>query len=120
LTKGQTLLVGQNVGQGTKLNLWEFLVTKIDILSFVSPMYRTLVPSIGLIYILQWGTLSQSVFLPVLGLALFDLYHPLYPSGHALYHISINLTLYSIALHPHLLPKCIHTSRGDLMQEAAC
>src|SRR5258708_6889482 len=112
LTKGQILLVGQIVGQGTKLNLWEFLITKIDILSFVAPTYRTLVPSIGLIYILQCHTLCQSVFLPVLGLALFDLLHPFYPSGHALNHISINLPLYSIPLHPHLLPKPIHTSSG--------
>ena len=49
----------------------KIFITKVDILSFVTPKYRTLVPAIGLIYILQLGTLNESVFLPVLGFALF-------------------------------------------------
>ena len=53
------------MAQGTKVNMCEFFITKMDILSSVTPKYRTLVPAIGLIYILQLGTLDESVFLPV-------------------------------------------------------
>jgi len=48
--------------QGTKVNVCEFFITKVDISSFVTPKYRTLVPAIGLICILQLGTLNESVF----------------------------------------------------------
>ena len=50
------------MAQGTKVNMCELFITKVDILSFVIPKYRTLVPAIGLIYILQLGTLNESVF----------------------------------------------------------
>ena len=63
--KGQNLLVSQITAQGTKVKACEFYRTKIDTLSFVIPKYRTLVPAIGLIYILQLGTLDESVFLPM-------------------------------------------------------
>ena len=48
-TKGQNLLVSQITAQGTKVKAYEFYGTKIDILSFVIPKYRTLVPAIDLI-----------------------------------------------------------------------
>jgi len=50
------------MAQGTKVNVCEFFITKVDISSFVTPKYRTLVPAIGLIYILQLGTLDELVF----------------------------------------------------------
>ena len=50
------------MAQGTKVNMCEFFITKMDIVSFVTPKHRTLVPAIGLIYILQLGTLDESVF----------------------------------------------------------
>ena len=61
------------------------------------------------------GTLNESVFLPVLGLALFGLYHWPYPSGHALNQISTNLLWYYLPFHLHLVPKLMHTSRRDLV-----
>ena len=61
-TKGQILLVSQFMAQGTKVNGCEFFITKMDTLSFVTLKYRTLVPAIGSIYILQLGTLNESVF----------------------------------------------------------
>jgi len=79
------------MAQGTKVNMCEFFITKMDILSFVTPKHRTLVPAIGLIYILQLGTLDESVFLPVHGFALFGLYHWPYHSGHASNQIHTNL-----------------------------
>ena len=50
------------MAQGTMGNVCEFYITKMDILSFVTPKYRTLVPAIGLIYILQLGRLDESFF----------------------------------------------------------
>ena len=50
------------MAQGTKVNVCKFLITKVDIFSFVTPKYRTLVPAIGLICFLQLGTLSESGF----------------------------------------------------------
>ena len=69
-TKGQNLLVSQITAQGTKVKACEFYRTRIDTLSFVTPKYRTLVPAIGFIYILQWATHSESVFLHTLKLGL--------------------------------------------------
>ena len=64
--KGQNLLVSQITAQGTKVKACEFYKTKIDTLSFATPKYRTLVPAIGFIYILQWATHNESVFLHTL------------------------------------------------------
>jgi len=61
------------VAQTTKVNPCEFFLTKVDIFSSVMPKYRTLASAIGLIYILQLGTLDESVFLPVPSFALFGL-----------------------------------------------
>ncbi len=110
-TKGQILLVSQIVAQTTKVNSWEFCITKVDILSFVPPNYKYLTFFVEFILILEWGQVNESVFLHIPSLAFFDLYHSIYPSGHALSHIPINLPLYSIILHHHLLPKLKHTGR---------
>ena len=48
-TKGQFSLVSQIVAQRTKEKLWEIYKTKVDILSFVTPNYRSSVPVIDLI-----------------------------------------------------------------------
>ena len=40
----------------------QIFITKVDILSFVTPKYRTLVSVIGLIYILQLSTLNEFFF----------------------------------------------------------
>ena len=53
--KGQILLVSQIVAQGTKVKSWEFVVTKVGILSIIIQKYRTLVFVINLISILQSG-----------------------------------------------------------------
>ena len=80
--------MSQIAAQITKVNSWDNLITKVDILSFVPPEYRGLVPAIDLIYILQNGTHDGTVSLLVLGWAPFGLSHSLYPSGHALNEIS--------------------------------
>jgi len=105
------LLASQIMAQGTKVNPWEIQDTKIDIVSFVTPEFRTSVSANHLIYSLQSSRLDESVFLLVLGLGPFGLYHCPYPSGLALNHISTNLTWCSILFHQHLPPKLIHTSR---------
>ena len=64
LTKGQISLVSQIAAQITKINPWEISRTWVDILSFVMPKYRSLVPALGFISILQYGTLDETVFLP--------------------------------------------------------
>ena len=68
-TKGQISLVSQIAAQRTKVNSWEIHTTKVDILSFVTPKYRSLVPAIGLIYNLQYGTLNGTVSLHATPLA---------------------------------------------------
>ena len=65
------------------------------------------------IYFTIWP-LNESVFLLILGLASFGLYYCLYPPGHALQHIIINLLCHSIQSNHHLPPKHLHTSREDL------
>ena len=115
LMKGQISLDRQIAAQGTKVNPWEFLVTKVDILSFIKPKYRSLANAIVLIYILQYGTLDETFFLLVLGLGPFGLYHCLYPSGHALNQISTHLHWYFFPFHLHPVPKLMYTSRRDLI-----
>src|SRR5258706_1737618 len=114
-TKGQISLVRQIAAQITKVNPWEICITKVDILSFVIPKYRSLVNTIVLIYILQYGTLDGTVFLLVLGLGPFGLYHSLCPSGHALNQISTHLLWYFFPFHLHPVPKLMYTSRRDLI-----
>ena len=63
LTKGQILLVGQIMAQGTKVKSWEIQVTKLGILSFVVPNEKYLALFVDLILTLEQGPLSQSVFL---------------------------------------------------------
>ena len=67
-TKSQISLVCQIVAQRTKAKLWENNMTKKNILSFDMPSYGSLVPAIGLIWILQCGPLDGTVLLLVLGL----------------------------------------------------
>ncbi len=63
LTKGQILLVGQITAQRTKLNLWECLLVKLGILSFVAPNNEHPPFFVDLIQTLEWVPLNQSVFL---------------------------------------------------------
>ena len=60
------MLVSQIVAQGTKVNPWDILKTKVDIVSFVIPKFRNSVPANNLIYSLQSIRLNESVFLLVL------------------------------------------------------
>ena len=53
------------MAQRTKEKSWENRMTKVDILSFVPPNYRSLVTVIGLIGILQYGTLDGPVSLRI-------------------------------------------------------
>jgi len=78
------LLVSQVTAQGTKVKVCEFYGTKIDTLFFVTPKYRTLVPTIDLIYILQWATHNESVFLHTLKFGLYTWITPL----NLKYHVS--------------------------------
>ena len=59
--------MSQIAAQITKVNPWENPITKVDIPSFVTPKYRSLVPSIGFIYILQYGTLDETAFVGLAG-----------------------------------------------------
>ena len=63
MIKGQILLVGQITAQGTEVNSWEILVTKLGILSFVVPNSKYLALFVDLILTLEQAPLSQSVFL---------------------------------------------------------
>ena len=63
LTKGLIRLVGQITVQRTKVNPWEILVTKLDILSFAMPSDRHSTSFVDLILTLEWVPLGQSVFL---------------------------------------------------------
>jgi len=47
--KGKFLFVSQIMAQGTKVNTWEFVVTKADIRSFIVPKLRTSIPANHLI-----------------------------------------------------------------------
>ena len=80
------------MAQRTKIDPWEIQNTKVDIVSFVIPEFRTSVSANHLIYSLQSSRLNESVFLLVVGLGPFGLYRCPYPSGLALNHISTNLT----------------------------
>ena len=84
------MLVSQIMAQVTKVNPWEFVVTKLCISSFAMPKFRTLALAHHLIYILQSSRYSESVFLLAYGLALFGPYHHPHPSGHALNQFSTN------------------------------
>ena len=78
------------MAQRTKINPWEFVITKPYILSFVMSNIRTLALAHYLIYILQSSRFSESVFLLAPSLALFGRYHLLHPSGHAPNQVSTN------------------------------
>jgi len=118
-TEGQNLLVSQIMAQRTKVNPREILRTKVDIVSFAMPNFRTSVLANHLIYSLQSSRLDGSVFLLVLGLGPFGLYHCPYPSGLALNHISTNLTWCSIPFHQHLPPSSSTPAGGPHRHWAA-
>ena len=60
------MLVSQIMAQGTKVNPWEFVVTKLSIMSFVVPNTKYLAPFVDLILTLEGAPLDESVFLPAL------------------------------------------------------
>jgi len=79
------------VAQKTKLDSWEFIVTKESITSLFVPNVKVLAPCIDLIQDLQSPTLNEPVFVLVPNFPSFGLYHCLYPPGHALNWVSTNL-----------------------------
>jgi len=54
------------MAQGTKVNPWEFLVTKLDIMSFVVSNAKYLALFVDLILTLEGAPFDESVFLPAL------------------------------------------------------
>ena len=60
------MLVGQIVAQRTKVNPWEFVVTKLGIVSLAVPNNKYLVPFVDLILTLEGVPLDELVFLPAL------------------------------------------------------
>ena len=54
------------MAQGTKVNPWEFVVTKLGIMSFTMPNTKYLAPFVDLLSTLEGATLNESVFLPAL------------------------------------------------------
>ncbi len=68
-TKGQISLVRQITVQITKLNPWEFSVTKVDILSFGVPNINHLASFVDFILTLRWDPHDGTVFLPTIKLA---------------------------------------------------
>jgi len=58
--------VSQIIAQRTKVNLWEFVMTKLGIMSFVVPSTKYLAPFVDLILTLEGAPLDESVFLPAL------------------------------------------------------
>ena len=53
--KGQNCLVSRIVAQGTKIKVWEILVTKLDILSFVRQNIKHVSLFVDFILTLEWG-----------------------------------------------------------------
>jgi len=62
-SKGQILLVSQIVAQRIKVDPWEFVVTKLGIMSFVAPNNKYLALFVDLILTLEYAPLDQLVFL---------------------------------------------------------
>ena len=56
------MLVSQIVTQKTKVNLWEFVVTKLNIMSFVVPNSKYLVLFVDLILDLEYTHLTNQFF----------------------------------------------------------
>ena len=69
-TKGQKFLVSQIAAQGTKVNSWEFYITKVGILSSDVPSNKHLALLVDFISTLGWGQFGGTVFLHTLKLAL--------------------------------------------------
>ena len=60
------MLVSQIIAQRTKVNLWEFVITKLGIMSSVVPNSKYLAPFVDLILTLEGAPLDELVFLPAL------------------------------------------------------
>ena len=58
--------MSQIIAQRTKVNLWEFVITKLGIMSFAIPNIKYLAPCVDLILTLEGAPLDESVFLPAL------------------------------------------------------
>jgi len=58
--------MSQIIAQITKVNLWEFVITKLGIMSFVVSNTEYLAPFVDLILTLEGTPLDESVFLPAL------------------------------------------------------
>ena len=56
------MLVGQIIAHRTKLNPWEFVATKVCIMSLVVPNTKHLASIVDLILTLGWDPLGESVF----------------------------------------------------------
>jgi len=67
--------VSQIVAQKTKINPWEFVATKLNIMSFVGPNSKHLALFVDLILDLEYTPLDQSVFLLTLKSGLGMSYH---------------------------------------------
>ena len=67
--------MSQIVAQKTKVNLWEFVVTKLNIMFFVVPNSKYLALFVDLILDLEYTPLDQSVFLLTLKSGLGMSYH---------------------------------------------
>jgi len=61
-SKGQILLVSQIVAQKTKVNPWEFVVTKLDIMFFVVPNIKYLALFVDLILDLEYTHSTNQFF----------------------------------------------------------
>ena len=57
------MLVGQIIAHRTKLNPWEFVATKVCIMSLVVPNIKHVASIVNLILTLGWDTLSESFFI---------------------------------------------------------
>ncbi len=56
------MLVGQIIAHRTKLNPWEFVATKVCIMSLVVPNIKHVASIVNLILTLGWDTLGESNF----------------------------------------------------------
>ncbi len=64
------MLVGQIIAHRTKLNPWEFVATKVCIMSLVVPNIKHVASIVNLILTLGWDTLGESFFIFIFFLGL--------------------------------------------------
>ena len=102
----QILLVSQIAACRTKVKSWEIHMTKVDILSFVIPSFRSLAIAIGLIWILQYHNsvrrfLCQCIILP--SLAFITVYIHLARLLITFLYTSFTILPHSTCISPHSL-----------------